>query len=65
MLDNFDPQEKKVILIFIALLLLGLVYVGTHDLQFGQPQQPYNTPLPDGEHLTPVDFFEISDKVQS
>ena len=49
MLDNFDPQEKKVILIFIALLLLGLVYVGTHDLQFGQPQQPYNTPLPAGE----------------
>jgi len=35
MLDNFDPQEKKVILIFIALLLLGLVYVGTHDMQFG------------------------------
>jgi len=49
MLDNFDPQEKKVILIFIALLLLGLVYVGTHDLQFGQPQQPYVTPLPDGD----------------
>ena len=49
MLDNFDPQEKKVILIFIALLLLGLVYVGTHDLQFGQPQQPYITPLPDEE----------------
>jgi len=45
MLDNFDPQEKKVILIFIALLLLGLVYVGTHDLQLGQPQQPYSTPL--------------------
>ena len=46
MLDNFDPQEKKVILIFIALLLLGLVYVGTHDLQLGQPQLPYNNPLP-------------------
>ena len=51
MLDNFDPQEKKVILIFIALLLLGLVYVGTHDLQFGQPQQPYNTPV-SYTHLT-------------
>ena len=49
MLDNFDPQEKKVILIFIALLLLGLVYVGTHDLKFEQPQQPYDTPLPDGD----------------
>ena len=46
MLDNFDPQEKKVILIFIALLLLGLIYVGTHDLQLGQSQQPYGTPLP-------------------
>ena len=49
MLDNFDPQEKKVILIFIALLLLGLVYVGTHDMQFDPPQQPYVTPLPDEE----------------
>ena len=49
MLDNFDPQEKKVILIFIALLLLGLVYVGTHDMQLGPPQQPYVTPLPDEE----------------
>ena len=49
MLDNFDPQEKKVILIFIALLLLGLVYVNTHDLQFEQSEQPYNAPLPDGE----------------
>ena len=46
MLNNFDPQEKKVILIFIALLLLGLIYVGTHDLQLGQSQQPYGTPLP-------------------
>ena len=35
MFENFDPKEKKVIIIFIALLLLGLVYVGTHDLQFG------------------------------
>ena len=52
MLDNFDPHEKKVILIFIALLLLGLVYVGTHDLQFGQPQQPYNNPLPAEETST-------------
>ena len=46
MLDNFDPQEKKGILIFIALLLLGLIYVGTHDLQLGQSQQPYGAPLP-------------------
>jgi len=49
MLDNFDPQEKKVILIFIAVLLLGLVYVGTHDLQLGQQQRPYGTPLPEEE----------------
>jgi hypothetical protein len=49
MLDNFDPKEKKVILIFIALLLLGVVYVGTHDMQVGQQQQPYNTPLPTEE----------------
>jgi hypothetical protein len=52
MLDNFDPQEKKVILIFIALLLLGLTYVGTHDLQLGQSQQPYGTPLPAEESST-------------
>ena len=49
MLDNFDPQEKKVILIFIALLLLGLVYLGTHNLQLGQPQQHYNVPIQDEE----------------
>jgi len=49
MLDNFDPQEKKMILIFIAVLLLGLVYVGTHDLQLRVPQQPYVNPLPDEE----------------
>jgi len=49
MLDNFDPQEKKVILIFIALLLLGLVYVGTHDLQLGQPQQHYSVPIQEEE----------------
>jgi len=49
MLDNFDPQEKKVILIFIALLLLGLVYVGTHNLQLGQPEQHYSTPVQEEE----------------
>jgi len=46
MLNNFEPKEKKAIIIFIALLLLGLVYVGTHEIQFGQSQQPYGTPLP-------------------
>ena len=45
MLDNFEPQEKKAIIIFIA-LLLGLVYVGTHELQWEQPRQTFETTLP-------------------
>jgi len=45
MLDNFDPQEKKVIIIFIALLFLGLIYVRTHDLQWEGKPQPYVSPL--------------------
>ena len=45
MLENFDPKEKKVIIIFIALLFLGLVYVGTHDLELGvQKQNNLTTP---------------------
>ena len=46
MLDNFEPQEKKAIIIFIALLLLGLVYVGTHELQWKQPRQTFETTPP-------------------
>ena len=46
MLDNFEPQEKKVIIIFIALLLLGLVYVGTHDLKWEKPTQSLENILP-------------------
>ena len=46
MLDNFEPQEKKVIIIFIALLLLGLVYVGTHELHWEQPRQTFERALP-------------------
>jgi hypothetical protein len=38
MLDDFDPKEKKAMLIFIALLLLGLVYVSTHNLSWETPQ---------------------------
>ena len=34
MLDNFEPQEKKAIIIFIALLALGVVDVGTHEVQW-------------------------------
>ena len=46
MLDNFEPQEKKVIIIFIALLLLGLVYVGTHELRWEKPSQSFENTLP-------------------
>ena len=46
MLDNFEPQEKKAIIIFIALLLLGLVYVGTHELQWEKPGQRFENTLP-------------------
>ena len=46
MLDNFEPQEKKVIIIFIALLALGLVYVGTHELQWEKPGQRFENSLP-------------------
>ena len=46
MLDNFEPQEKKVIIIFIALLLLGLVYVGTHDLRWEKPVENFKNILP-------------------
>ena len=46
MLDNFEPQEKKAIIIFIALLLLGLVYVGTHELQWEMPGEGFKNTLP-------------------
>ena len=40
MLDNFDPKEKKAIVIFFALLLLGIVYLSTHDLSWEQDRLP-------------------------
>ena len=46
MLDNFEPQEKKVIIIFIALLILGLVYVGTHELNWEKPSRGIENTLP-------------------
>ena len=46
MLDNFEPQEKKVIIIFIALLALGLVYVGTHELQWEKPGESFKNIIP-------------------
>ena len=49
MLDNFEPQEKKAIIVFIALLALGLVYVGTHELQWGKPQENFKNTLPSEE----------------
>ena len=38
MLNNFEPKEKKAIIIFVALLALGLVYVGTHEIQWENPE---------------------------
>ena len=46
MLDNFEPQEKKAIIIFIALLALGLVYVGTHELEWEKPGESFKNTLP-------------------
>ena len=46
MLDNFEPQEKKAIIIFIALLVLGLVYVGTHELHWEKPKESLKNTLP-------------------
>ena len=45
MLDNFEPQEKKVIIIFIALLALGLVYVGTHEQKWEKPGESFKNTL--------------------
>ena len=46
MLDNFEPKEKKAIIIFVALLVLGLVYVGTHELQWEKPGESFKNTLP-------------------
>ena len=46
MLDNFEPQEKKAIIIFVALLALGLVYVGTHEQQWEKPRDNFKNTLP-------------------
>ena len=34
MLDSFDPKEKKAILLFIALLILGAIYLSTHRIDW-------------------------------
>ena len=46
MLDNFEPQEKKAIIVFIALLVLGLVYVATHELQWEKTGENFKNTLP-------------------
>ena len=46
MLDNFKPQEKKAIIIFIALLALGLVYVGTHEMKWEKTGESFENTLP-------------------
>tara|TARA_B100000686_G_C16131338_1_gene637553 strand:+ start:257 stop:430 length:174 start_codon:yes stop_codon:yes gene_type:complete len=46
MLDNFEPQEKKAIIIFIALLALGLVYVGTHEFQWEKSRENFKSTPP-------------------
>ena len=46
MLDNFEPQEKKAIIIFIALLALGLVYVGTHELKWARHGESFENTIP-------------------
>jgi len=46
MLNNFEPKEKKAIIIFLALLALGLVYVGTHDLQWEKSGKNFKNTLP-------------------
>lgn len=44
MLNDFDPKERKAIIIFFALLLLGVVYVSTHELSWDNPQSDaFNT----------------------
>ncbi len=45
MLNNFEPQEKKVIIIFLALLVLGLVYVGTHELRWENTSENFDNTL--------------------
>ena len=36
MFDSFDPKEKKAILLFIALLILGAIYLSTHRIDWSQ-----------------------------
>ncbi len=49
MLDNFDPKEKKAILIFFALLLLAIVYLYTHELPWERNFSPEQNPADEFE----------------
>tara|TARA_B100000945_G_C20414338_1_gene614325 strand:- start:229 stop:402 length:174 start_codon:yes stop_codon:yes gene_type:complete len=46
MLNNFEPKEKKAIIIFVALLVLGLVYVGTHEQHWEKPSESFKNKIP-------------------
>ena len=37
MLDSFDPKEKKAILVFIAFLILGAIYLSSNRDQRSSP----------------------------
>ena len=37
MLDSFDPKEKKAILVFIACLILGAIYLSSNRDQRSSP----------------------------
>lgn len=53
MFDNFDPKEKKAILIFFAMLLLGVVYLYTHELSWEQERLDVDETL-DGSENAPA-----------
>jgi len=39
MLSGFDPKERKAIILFLAFLMLGVVYMVTHPEQFEMDQR--------------------------
>ncbi len=51
MLDNFDPKEKKAMLIFFAFLLLAIAYVYTHELPWEQNQLDSPEAQQDSDHF--------------
>ena len=57
MLQNFDKKEKKVIVIFLALLVLLVVYLGTHDHQFDGSDQINLNPVKEDEASSSGKYF--------